>query len=527
MLRATIAITPARRKTQQGATAILFTMLCSLLLIPVAGLAIDVSIVFLMKAKLSAAVDATALATARGLSVGTTYADQQANATVTGTSYFAANLPAATMGAKVVGGGPSINIQSTTDNTLQANVQATIQVPLYFLRILGFNTSTLSDTGQASRRISNIVLVLDRSGSMANANACQPLVASVQGFVNQFVDGRDTLAMVTFQSTANQDYPTDGTPGSKTFKSASPTLSSTIARLQCDGGTTTSAALQLAYVALQKMPHQPIENNVILLFTDGRANGFVGTFTALRTQQQQVVQDTRYDWYAYPYLWNPPFTAPDCNSSLTGVLLSVGGNPDPVGYTAGIFQNTGEPLDWVSPYSSFPAAAVSAAADCNFKTASPTPIPSIINSWGYTVSAAYPYNTFAIRDDIGALPETDIYGNSLRGFRTSDVYPDGPYIGKLRIDTPLSVIDASLNAADAMANTIRNDTALKPTIYTIGLGGTPEQQIDTEFLERVANDSRSSSYRSSQKTGLYIYSDKAGLALAFQRIASQILRLSK
>jgi len=86
---------------------------------------------------------------------------------------------------------------------------------------------------------------------------------------------------------------------------------------------------------------------------------------------------------------------------------------------------------------------------------------------------------------------------------------------------------AAENAADAQAQTIRNDATYKTVIYTIGLGGTSSQPIDDELLERIANDPRSTSYNSSQSTGEYIPCTAAGLASAFQQVASQILHLSK
>jgi hypothetical protein len=78
-----------------------------------------------------------------------------------------------------------------------------------------------------------------------------------------------------------------------------------------------------------------------------------------------------------------------------------------------------------------------------------------------------------------------------------------------------------------MANTIRSDTNLNPTIYTIGLSNPPSEIINSTFLERVANDPRAPGYNSSQSTGLFILASSSGLQSAFQQIASQILRLSK
>ncbi len=86
------------KRNERGATLILFTFLTFMVVVPVIGLAIDGSVVYWMRTKLTAAVDASALATARGLSVGQTLQAQTTAATATGDSYFSANFPAGIMG---------------------------------------------------------------------------------------------------------------------------------------------------------------------------------------------------------------------------------------------------------------------------------------------------------------------------------------------------------------------------------------------------------------------------------------------
>jgi hypothetical protein len=52
--------------------------------------------------------------------------------------------------------------------------------------------------------------------------------------------------------------------------------------------------------------------------------------------------------------------------------------------------------------------------------------------------------------------------------------------------------------------------------------------IDQDFMERVANDPRASNYNSTKPAGKFILATNSGeLSQAFQRIASQILRLSR
>ncbi len=375
------------------------------------------------------------------------------------------------------------------------------------MRILRINTFTMSAIGTASRRVSNIILVIDRSYSLQQANACGIMISSAQSFVNDFVDGRDTLALVSFQATPNLDY-----AATKTFKSGSTTLNSVLGTAVCTGYTNTAAALHLAYQQLTTL-NQPLALNVIVLFTDGNADSFSANIpkTLLKTSA-----DTRYDSINNPAnLVSVPATGCTSTDALSGVILDVDGAPDATGYTGGMYSTASEPINWSSPYTPVPLPA---------SETSPTPAGNC--SYSSTSTYSYYYNSLQIRDDVAYLPATDAYSNALTGHWALDYYPSGAYSGKPRIDTPESVMNAALNAADAQASTIRSDTNLNPVIYAIGLGGTPQEQINSDFLERVANDPRSSSYNSSQQTGEFIYCTASGLAAAFQQIASQILRLS-
>ena len=72
-----------RKQRQSGAALIMLTMMLATVMVPLVGLAIDGSIMFLIKTKLSASTDAAALAGARSLSVGMDIASQSASAVAT------------------------------------------------------------------------------------------------------------------------------------------------------------------------------------------------------------------------------------------------------------------------------------------------------------------------------------------------------------------------------------------------------------------------------------------------------------
>lgn len=474
------------RKSERGATLILLTFMIATVVIPLVGLAIDGSIAYWLKGKLSASVDAAALAAGRSLSVGQTQPQQLASATQAAQQYFAANFQPGTMGTVVVGGQPTVSVTPIGLHLRSVTVQATATAPLYFMPILGFNTATVAATGESTRRDANIVLIIDRSGSMSSAGACGTMIASAQNFVNDFVDGRDQLGLVSFQTTASVDY-----PATLKFKSNSPSLNSVLGTTDCIGSTSTAQALQLAYDQIKNVIKQPGALNVIVLFTDGQPNSFVGNFAIKK------VTDTRYGWQATSTLTSTPPSTCNPPVPVTGVLVS--NNPVATGQTSGLYD--------------------------------PGPVANDVQSTKIVSSpgCVFPGNTDKVRLDLAALPAADVYGNSTAGYKPNDPVPAGnpPYTGLSRIDAPISVVNAALNAADNQARTIRTDPIYTPIIYTIGLGGTPFQVIDSDFLERVANDPRASSYNSKQPTGLFIYANASTLGSAFAQIASQILRLSK
>jgi hypothetical protein len=351
----------------------------------------------------------------------------------------------------------------------------------------------LGDQGVSTRRNTNVMFVLDRSYSMVQAGVCSQVASASEQFINDFVESRDTVGLVTFQSTAKVDY-----APRTTFKTQINTL---LGQMQCTGYTTTAEALYMAYKQLQNL-NQPNALNVIVMFTDGIPDSFVGTF------QMKTYADTRYDPFNYSTYEQVPPTGCLPSDTLTGVVTDTLGVAGATGYTGGIYPDVSTAISYQSPY--IVPASVITAPGCAF-----------INN------SNYPTYTVTVREDIAYLPATDYYTNALTGYKPLDYYPAGsPYAGQPRIDTPNSVMNAAANAANNMANTIRNSGYF---IYTIGLGGTQYQAIDTDLLMRIANDPLlpASEYNSTQPTGHFVYTTASGIAQAFAEIESLMLHLSQ
>jgi Mg-chelatase subunit ChlD len=489
-----------RRGRQSGAAIVIFSLLAVTVIIPMVGLAIDGGILYILQAKLSQACDAAALAGGRNLNNGNDFATQSTNAQATMTQFFNANYPSGTWNTQP----PqlTLNVQSTGLRTRTTTIDVTVQAPLYFMRVIGINYGTIAAHGQASRKDVNLMLVLDRSSSMASAGVCDQMVAQARTFASQFTNGRDQVGLITFMGGSNVDYaPTVN------FKTQSPTLDYTLSTLVCGGNTGSAQALWLAYQQLLTMAvSQPGALNVIVFFTDGQPNGLTFDFTGSNPNSIlpiKTLSDSRLGTGNSPYSNSAAYyTMP--GSLCTGLLAPMGviaqwGNNATTGSTAGVMSSSSGSI------SSTNSPAVGGALLCNFSS-----------------------DVTDVRRDIAYLPSQDHWGNSTTGYKGNELVPSGPYAGQYRIDTPTSISAASTNAADNAGFRIRNDFTLKPTIFTVGLGGTDVQPIDQDFLERIANDPRASSYSTSQQTGQFAYaSDINQLGSAFQAIASTILRLSQ
>lgn len=462
---------------ERGATVLLFTFCTFLLVIPMVGLAIDGSIAMWTKAKLSAAVDAAALAAGRSLSVSGNVDQEEAAATTVAQKWFAANFPSGWLNTTIVSG-PTVNVQQS-GKTITASVSASVEAPLFFMRIFGssFQNVTVSASAQSSRRNLVLILVLDRSGSMSTSGACPIMVADAQNFVNYFTDGFDELGLVTFSSSANPNL--DYAPNLD-FKSSTPTLSSVIGQIQCTGATSTTQALHIAYTALQNV-NQPLALNAIVLFTDGQPN----TILAKNWQINSGGSCTN------------PLKTGIIPGTIAGTITTDTSN-DPYGiYDPSLYtgMNQGGRLNALSPASTYNATG------CRFESSG---LQYIGGGGGHQA-------------DIASIPSQDYYGNSTSGYQGSASSFSGT-----------NMLAASFNTADNQAYVIRHDATLGyPMIFTIGLGSDVDSTAQ-QFLERVANDPRASSYDSTIPAGTFVYApDATQLQTAFYEIASEILRLSQ
>jgi Flp pilus assembly protein TadG len=524
------------RHRRKGATLILFALMLPTMLVPLAGLGIDATMLYIVQAKLAAAVDGAALGAGRLL--GT-----QASPSEIAQEFLRANFRA--NGAMGFWGAKNLqqNITVTLGTTKKIKVSATADVPLLFARIFGFPKTTVSAAAVATRRDSRIVLVIDRSGSMNTNNTIGAAKSYAQSFTQDFTPGVDEMGLVVFDGSAVVGYPTvrpwdptttaasTGGPDVNFMNGSSTDMIHQIQNIKADSGTGLADALSIAYIELQKAHMKELasrgvddKGNSIVLFTDGVPsavslfpnNPTDNVVTSSTCTYKNSTTQKMYGWLAFP---GPPYSG----TSMYGLYLIASSDTS---HTAQWWMN------WGNASTAGDVAAPSPSTPFNG-------CPSkFINSNG-----SFSYSSLSY------IPQRDMWGNSLQGtaYRNSHIV-GGSTTSIYRSGRDLIYGNTSQksdayywglavwNAADNAAYRIRTDANLpnRPgdtqnmsiAIYTIGYTG--NGGTDDGLLRRIANDKSANGYDPNQPTGLYVQaSDSSTLSAAFSTIASAILRLAQ
>lgn len=486
------------RKKRSRGVAIVLTTLTLAITLPLVGLGFDVSTLYLIKSKLSAAADSAALAGARALAQGATEAAQESNATTTAQNFFAGNFPAGYWHSS--GASANVAIDATSSaNYRTVTVTATAQAPLYFLRVFNQQYSTINVSSIAGRRDVLMMIVLDRSSSMngvvagTGLTACALMKTDAAAFVNYFAPGRDRLGLVAFGSSV---YVYPSTTTFTTADASGNTIQSLIAALTCGDNTASAAAIAAAYNELKRV-NDANRMNVVMFMTDGRPNG--------------VTAD-----YSLPGLGiTDGCTLP---AGTPGVIAQWAGGALATGTTAGVMNATTTGITFPTD-----GHSLTGSSGCKFNG------PNLPN----------------VAQDIPNLPTQDFFGNSLAGPYSQLNGSTWPYTTAFNatgaVSSPQQIVIASTNALDNEATQVRTDSTLHPFIYTIALmgDGPVNDQPDTLLLQKVANDPALAGasgightfYQNqiNQPHGYFAEApDASQLAVAFNTIAAQIsVRLSR
>lgn len=479
--------TDKRRKGHRSGTALVLAALCCLVLIPMIGLAIDGTNVYMMRNQISTALNAAVLAGNRSLSLSQGVVAQTCNAAPPATCPSGATQVAQqTFMANLTG---NMSMATLTFSVSSSNhyiiVTGTVnaQVPLMMMGMVGVGSTPITMTATAQRRSVNIMMVLDRSGPM-QGTPLQAMQADAEAFVGMFVPGTDNIGLVTYVGAPYVAVPLPAAPAVTSLSQ----VTSEIAQIVAPGNSYTNpaAALSVAYQQLQTY-NEPGALNVIVLFSEGLAGAFTGDFANYLTSTTTC---------------NP---ASSPNGTMTGVLWSnqsrtvAEGPSDPV-------SNSVQDTPDITP-----------APGCS-GTRPPQRPWSLLNQ----------------------LPPQDHYGNATNGTAGYQAYTAVNSATYAPLNTTVSstegvgalayaIQEASMNALDYAANTIRSDTSLSPVIFVLELKNLSGASLpDDVLMKRVANDPSSPYYQSAQTTGQFFSAlQPSDLQSAFASIGSQVLRLAQ
>src|ERR1017187_65262 len=545
----------ARRTRQSGSILMLMTFMLPFLVIPLVGLAIDASVCRVVELRLQAAVDGAATGAGRLLgkvndNVVQNVASEflKSNFTTGAGGWFAYNL-SSVQGTDIV---------YTPGITKKISVKARVTEPLLFLRVLGFPSVLITAIGKATRTDSRVMFVIDRSGSMnssdgAGSTVIADAVSYAQTFVQKFTESSDELGLVVLDGSAVVGYPTHN-PGWDSTTTASSTggpnatfndptdpnnMVTQIGRITANNGQTgTAEALWLAYIELQKTHLRDLAADGV----DYRLNSIVMLTDGL--PQSMTVWPN-----------NPADNALKAGDTCANRIIPVTQpNPPPMKGWIAVSRpfSSSPPLGLYQLASTDPAAAHTAV----WWVAQPQSDEEALNpatAGGCSALQPIPGTNLgsAANTDFGKIPSIDMWGNSTAGtaYMTASQFIDASgnvvanplNVGHTFDPTKVTSGDdwalAFWNATDSSAKRIRADVNLvnragdlqnmKIAIYVIGYSGNAPGN-DQGLLKRVANDTTSTSYDTTQATGLYVQAgNTTALAAAFNTVYSAILRLAQ
>jgi Flp pilus assembly protein TadG len=252
-------------KRQRGAVAIMVA-LAMLVLLAVAGLAVDTGLAYLVKARLNAAVDSAALAAARAVPAGNNQTEQTASAQAAAKQFFEANIPASYLLSK-----PKLVSTTVAFNagTVTIDVRAEAPMPVSIMQVMGFKSLAPVAYAQTIRKDLDMMFVVDTSGSLQPVDTA--VRASAKSFLNKFNMTQDRVGLAHFASGVEVDHPI-ATSG-RGFKRDA--MLSTISSLVFDGGTSSFEGMRRARDELNGIPVANRSSlRVIVFFSDGAPTSF-------------------------------------------------------------------------------------------------------------------------------------------------------------------------------------------------------------------------------------------------------------
>ena len=255
----------ARIRRSKGLVAILSVIAAPFLILAL-GMAVDSGRVYLVKAKLFAAVDAAGIAAARAVANGESAARTAAK------KYFEANIPDGYYGATSVS--PLLKFAYDSSGNITIDLSATAEMDSLFLGGIGLDKLNFDAVAQTIRRPVDLVLVIDNSGSLKSpVDVSKSVQQRSIDFISNFNEKFDRISLVGFGTGAKEFVTFESTRG-HTRKDIEDAIND---EFTFNGYTNSAEGMYLALDALNTVD-SPASLQVIVFFTDGAPNTFASRF---------------------------------------------------------------------------------------------------------------------------------------------------------------------------------------------------------------------------------------------------------
>jgi Flp pilus assembly protein TadG len=475
-----------RTAGEKGIALVYMAVLLTTLLL-FSGVALDGGRGYVVKAQLTKAVDGAALGAARNLNSGDPRGEAE--------RIFKANFPAGYFGT-------TSSTDPTTDpgffalatdaatgiNTVTVTANAVL--PTTFMRLGNYFNMNVTATGEATRRMVDLSLILDVSSSIGSK---WPIVAAaVDSFIGSFDAVHDRLALLTFSNGASV---LDAMPATRGF--AKSTLISHVPASLPGGSTDMVEGLYRGWDELRSVPSGTQSGlRIIVLFTDGASNGVPGNWDGTGASKSLRT----YDF---------PKNLPDPDGQTWNDPVLGGFYPTTPSTSTASPSLSVHLADWRDKNTTIPGYTVM--------------VPQTLHSYHRSagIPTWFPLQTNTI--NVNGVPQ-----DTRRG-----LYAD-PVTGQYKASV-WNVNNAARNVLEIIANQARNDAGdYRIRIYTIGMGDLVQYLLGTmpekpeDILMRISNDPRSPDHNPAQLDGRYFFAQTAEeVGPAFQGIQNQILRLSR
>ena len=283
-------------QNQRGAVLIVFGLLL-VVLVGFVALGMEVGRWYLVRAELSKGVDAAALAGAKNIS--NPYVTVDAIVQDIGKENFPPGY------AETPGTGAAGSILFTTQNVDSKSIKVTgaVNAQAILARLFGVNQIAVNTQGVAQKNEVEIMMILDRSGSMAGT-PLSDLKTAATSFLDYFTETQDTdkMGLISFATGVTVDLPL-----TTNYVSA---MTTKINAMNATGATNAEYAIDQAdgpsgFTDQTGIPGDKRKQQYMIFFTDGHPTAFSGKFRRNGIDYDAVVMgtgqncDTVYGYMGY------------------------------------------------------------------------------------------------------------------------------------------------------------------------------------------------------------------------------------